>query len=128
MSQDNINISDLEANDLTFAKDPLYYHNHDSVITSHANNWYTYTAPNTTPIGVTNQNYTLAPPSYESKISVTKIELNGKDLGEILDQIQNRLNILVPDPKKLEKYQALQQAYEHYKTLEALCQETDSDE
>jgi len=50
-----------------------------------------------------------------------KIKINGKDLAETLKAVQDRLNILVPDPALLEKYQALQQAYEHYKTLEALC-------
>jgi len=46
----------------------------------------------------------------------------------MLEGIEQRLSILVPDPKKLQQYEALQQAYEHYKTLEALCnQEPDAD-
>jgi hypothetical protein len=49
------------------------------------------------------------------------VKINGVDLAHTLDAIQKRLNILVPDPKLLHKYQALQQAYDHYKTLEALC-------
>lgn len=52
-----------------------------------------------------------------------KVKINGQDLAETLKTIQDRLAILVPDPKLLDKYEALKQAYEHYKTLEALCVE-----
>ena len=51
------------------------------------------------------------------------LTVNGSNISEILAKIQDRLAILVPDPKRLEKYEALQQAYEHYKLLEALCVE-----
>jgi hypothetical protein len=50
-----------------------------------------------------------------------RVMINGQDLAQSLEKIQQRLSILVPDPKLLEKYDALRQAYEHYKTLEALC-------
>lgn len=50
-----------------------------------------------------------------------KIKINGQDLVETLETIQRRLAILIPNPKLLAKYEALQQAYDHYKTLEALC-------
>lgn len=59
--------------------------------------------------------------STGSQINVDKILLGGTDLGTVLADIQKRLSILVPDPELLEKYQALQAAYNHYKTLEALC-------
>lgn len=49
------------------------------------------------------------------------IVINGQSLNQTLQTIQDRLAILVPDPEKLEKFEALRQAYEHYKTLEALC-------
>ena len=46
----------------------------------------------------------------------------------VLSFIKINLNILVPDPKKLEKFEALQKAYEHYKHLEKLCElEEDQD-
>ena len=45
-----------------------------------------------------------------------------------LEAIEARLNILVPDPAKLEKYEALQKAYEHYKTMERLCVEEEEDD
>jgi hypothetical protein len=51
------------------------------------------------------------------------VTINGQNLAETLSGIQDRLAILIPDPKLLEKYEALKQAYDHYKTLEALCVE-----
>jgi len=47
---------------------------------------------------------------------------NGIRTEKRLEAIENRLNILVPDPEKLEKFEALQKAYEHYKHLEKLCE------
>lgn len=56
------------------------------------------------------------------------ITIGGRSMKKILEGIEQRLSILVPDPKKLQQYEALQQAYEHYRTLEALCnQEPDTD-
>jgi hypothetical protein len=49
------------------------------------------------------------------------LTVNGSNISEILEKIQERLAILVPDPKRLEKYEALKQAYDNYKLLEALC-------
>jgi hypothetical protein len=37
--------------------------------------------------------------------------------------IEERLTILVPDPEKLEKYEALKRAYDDYKLLEKLLHE-----
>jgi len=50
------------------------------------------------------------------------IKIKGVSLSKTLDDINKRLAILVPDPEKLEHFEALKKAYEHYKTLEALCQ------
>jgi hypothetical protein len=49
------------------------------------------------------------------------IKIKGKSILKMLEGIEKRLAILQPDPAKLEKYAALRKAYEHYKTLEALC-------
>ena len=38
-----------------------------------------------------------------------------------MEKVSDRLSILTPDPKLLEKYDALKEAYEHYKILEKLC-------
>lgn len=47
---------------------------------------------------------------------------------EKLDQICDRLSILEPNPALMEKYDALREAYEHYKTLEALLKEQPKNE
>ena len=49
------------------------------------------------------------------------IKVNGRSLSEFMTKMEQRLSILVPDPEKLEKFEALKKAYEHYKTMEALC-------
>jgi len=51
----------------------------------------------------------------------TDIKIDGKSLKEFMKKMEQRLAILVPDPKKLEKFEALKRAYEHYKTMESLC-------
>lgn len=42
-----------------------------------------------------------------------------KEVKDRLDAIEERLKILVPDPKLLEKYKVLESLYEQYKTAEA---------
>lgn len=51
----------------------------------------------------------------------TDIKVDGKSLKEFMSKMEQRLSILVPDPVKLEKFEALKKAYEHYKTMESLC-------
>lgn len=55
------------------------------------------------------------------------IKWKGRSLGKMLEDIEKRLAILVPDPAKLEKFEALKKAYEHYKLMEKLCDVSDSD-
>ena len=50
------------------------------------------------------------------------VKIKGVSIAKILEDIQSRLAILQPDPAKLEHFAALKKAYEHYKTLEALCE------
>lgn len=50
------------------------------------------------------------------------LKVKGKDIAQSLEAIEQRLAILVPDPEKLEKFEALKKAYDNYKILEALCQ------
>ena len=38
-----------------------------------------------------------------------------------MKKMEQSLAILVPDPAKLETFEALKKAYEHYKTMESLC-------
>lgn len=49
--------------------------------------------------------------------------IGDRSLSEFMKTIEDRLAILVPDPAKLEKFEALKKAYEHYKLMEKLCQE-----
>ena len=49
------------------------------------------------------------------------LKVGGKSLKEFMTKMEERLAILVPDPERLEKFEALKKAYEHYKTMEALC-------
>ncbi len=51
----------------------------------------------------------------------TDIKVDGKSLKEFMSKMEQRMAILVPDPAKLEKFEALKKAYEHYKTMESLC-------
>ena len=48
------------------------------------------------------------------------IFINGQSLSDWMSAVDKRLSILVPKPELQEKYEALQAAYDHYKTLEAL--------
>jgi len=50
------------------------------------------------------------------------VKIKGVSIAKVLEDIQKRLAILVPDPAKLEHFAALKKAYDHYKTLEALCE------
>lgn len=54
------------------------------------------------------------------------IDINGIKLTALLSDIAARLAILQPDPVMLKKHEALRQAYEHYKTLEALLYDNPS--
>lgn len=51
------------------------------------------------------------------------IFINGQSLSDWMQAVEQRLSILRPRPALLEKYTALQEAYEHYKTLESLLYE-----
>ena len=50
-----------------------------------------------------------------------KLTVGGKDIATSLEAIEKRLAILVPDPAKLEHFESLRKAYDHYKLMEALC-------
>ena len=58
----------------------------------------------------------------------TDITVDGKSLKQFMNKLEERLAILVPDPKKLEQFEALKKAYEHYKLMEKLCQEQPKEE
>ena len=49
------------------------------------------------------------------------IKIKVKSVMEMIQTINDRLFILNPDPKKLEKYEALKKAYDHYKLMEKIA-------
>ena len=74
-----------------------------------------------------NAKYTFTTSEPNNKLQLNgenaDIVINGKSLSMTLEAIQERLLILEPDTKKLEKYAALKKAYEQYKLLEKLLTE-----
>ena len=83
--------------------------------------------PNTYDTTITGTDYS---PSYswampQDEITVPEsgdVKIGNRSLKEFMDKVESRLAILTPDSKKLEKFAALRKAYEHYKTLESLCE------
>ena len=105
----------------------------------------------TVTIGSTASSYiyaSMSAPSYASSISYSNgtawsnganltvegdadfdgdVRIKGRSLEKLLSTIEKRLAILSePTPEKLEKFEALKKAYDHYKVLEALCHEDDN--
>ena len=56
------------------------------------------------------------------------IMIGGKSMVTWMQKVEQRLSILEPKPQLLAKYEALQQAFDHYKTLEALLHGTEDDD
>lgn len=82
--------------------------------------------------GASTYNYTTMAPNYSAGIVCEgdanfngDVKVKGKSIVDSLEAIEKRLSILTPDPKKLAKYEALQKAYAHYKTIEAMCHDDD---
>jgi len=87
----------------------------------------------TTGTGTYNWNTTIPPSVNISSDGIdmaagTDIKVDGKSLKEFMSKMEERLAILIPDPKKLEQFAALKKAYEHYKLMESLCQEQPKEE
>jgi hypothetical protein len=51
------------------------------------------------------------------------IFVQGKSMKAWMDAVEQRLCILEPKPELLAKYESLRQAYDHFKTLEAILYE-----
>ena len=88
--------------------------------------------------GATGSNYSWSNVTTSPSVNITgggidmaagtDITVGGKSLKEFMTKMEERLAILVPDPAKLEKFEALKKAYEHYKLMESLCQEQPKEE
>jgi hypothetical protein len=124
---------------------PLYQYSNVNSITLPSSNTFTYSGSGATVGGITtinninnNSQWTTGTTGYTYNttltpntvnISTTGIEMaagtditvGGQSLKEFMKKMEQRLAILVPDPAKLEKFEALKKAYEHYKTMESLC-------
>jgi hypothetical protein len=83
------------------------------------NNWTTSTF-STGGLGVTQGTVDINADGIKMQAG-TDIKIGHKSLLDFMDRVEARLGILQPNPELLEKFEALKQAYEHYKTLEALC-------
>jgi hypothetical protein len=81
--------------------------------------WYTTGA-----VGSSGSNTTLSSGLHVKDNAVFEgdVKIKGVSILDTIKKIESRLAILRPDPAKLEHFEALKKAYEHYKTLEALCE------
>lgn len=62
----------------------------------------------------------ISAPSADISGSLT---VDGQDVGEFMREMKERMLVLEPDFQKHELYPALKDAYEHYKTIEALLRD-----
>ena len=119
----------------------VYPSNKDNMVSSSAISGnvaptFTYTVPtsgtlgysnniNINPSGLTTHAYfpTVNGTSFNGAFNMgdSDVKVQGKSLKDFMDKVEERLAILTPNIEKLEHFQALREAYEHYKTLEALC-------
>lgn len=119
-SIDTISISDSNLHTITLP-DP----------SSYSMNWNTSSGSYITTGSSPNYTFSNISTSYTPTVNIDSngidikdggdIKVDGKSLKEFMTKMEQRLSILVPDPEKLEKFEALKKAYEHYKTMESLC-------
>ena len=82
-----------------------------------------------TTIGGAGTGYTYSTASNKTSSSIklegpeSDIFVQGKSMKAWMDAVEKRLFILEPKPELLKKYKALENAYEHYKTLESILYE-----
>jgi hypothetical protein len=53
-------------------------------------------------------------------LSTDKVKIDLNELGELISTLKERLLIITPNFEKMEKYQALKKAYDHYKLIESM--------
>jgi len=58
-------------------------------------------------------------------LATDKVKIDINDLGELISTIKERLLIITPNFEKMEKYQALKKAYDHYKLIESMLGDDD---
>lgn len=97
-------ISTIDTSNLTWASTP------NTVWTTNTADWSIGTG--------TNQSGTL-----ELKGDDADIKVNGRSLMDAIDALEQRLNILVPNPKLETEWDELRELGERYRELEKKCQE-----
>jgi hypothetical protein len=131
-----VDLSDIGAVDSTMSSTAYQYTNYGigttsgfngtsgSYLTSNTASGTAWITNNTSPWSIGSSSTTPAPglkvngdAEFEGKVMI-----NGRNISEFMETISKRLSILQPDPAKLAHFEALQKAYQHYKTLEALCE------
>lgn len=90
----------------------------------------TVSTPITVAGGGAGSGYTWSSATNKTSSGTIKLEgpesdifVQGKSMKAWMEGVEKRLIILEPNPDLLKKYKALEQAYEHYKTLEAILYE-----
>jgi len=73
----------------------------------------------------TNATSTTAKGQLKLEGSDADIFVQGKSMKAWMESVERRLAILQPKPELLAKYESLKQAYEHYKTLEAILYDSE---
>jgi hypothetical protein len=127
----SVDLSGMTTSTITLPSSSTYYGAGATVggitsINSINSPWHTGTVPVTGTTGYT-YNTSVTPNTVNitsngiDMAAGTDIKVDGKSLKEFMKKMEQRLAILVPDPAKLEKFEALKKAYEHYKTMESLC-------
>jgi hypothetical protein len=91
---------------------------------------YIYTTNNTTGINsVQPGNFSISNTKFEQngkmvmKGAEADIEINGKSMSAWMEQIEQRLNILTPNPDMEKEWDQLRRLGERYRKLEKKCQE-----
>jgi hypothetical protein len=56
-------------------------------------------------------------------IATDKVKIDLNELGELINVLKERFLVITPNFEKMEKYQALKKAYDHYKLIESMLGE-----
>lgn len=128
---DTITISGIDTGTIDMSTITLPSTNYGTIATGGSGGYSTGTLWSSGAVGSGSTGYTFSNINSHSNVDInTKgidireggdIKIDGKSLKTFMDKMEQRLAILVPDPEKLEKFEALKKAYEHYKTMESLC-------
>ena len=121
MSSAGIGIGAIGASTITLPSSSLNYNSNYTINTGSSGQFLTSGSNGTSWTTANNSNAVHIDTGGIDMAAGTDIKIDGKSLKNFMSKMEERLAILVPDPAKLEKFEALKRAYEHYKTMESLC-------